>query len=235
MCAPCVSASDPRPPEVLNASYSVPSISISSSPSRGATSSRRPSLTAWQALPYSLMSPSVDQVSEYLRTLFTWSTEGLINEYLGGPGERVLEDVVRVLGQGADAQLHGPQRVKVRDQLGSRDADEPGSETTLRHECLASPRREGAYGARDVHIFCPVEVVGVRLAGGCGDPEVAVVRQARNDGIDRVLGEVPGKRHRIGRIEREGEDVARVVGAHHRLRRSPVDIAQLNLVTARFG
>src|SRR5258708_40281559 len=36
----------------------------------------------------------------------------LINESLGGPGERVLEDVVRVLGQGADAQLHGPQRVK---------------------------------------------------------------------------------------------------------------------------
>ena len=55
---------------MLNASYSVPSISISSSPSSGATSINRPSLTAWQGFPYSLMSPSVDQVSEYLRTLF---------------------------------------------------------------------------------------------------------------------------------------------------------------------
>src|SRR4029077_236404 len=116
----------------------------------------------------------------------------LINESLGGPGERVFEDVVRVLRQGADAQLHGPQRVKVRDQLGSGDADEPGSETTLRHERLARPRSEGAYGARDVHIFCQVEVVGARFAGSCGDPEVAVVRQARNDGIDRMLGEVAG-------------------------------------------
>src|SRR6202035_6034085 len=114
----------------------------------------------------------------------------LINESFGGPGERVLEDVVRVLGQGADAQLHGPQRVKVSDQLGRGDADEPGSETTLRSERLASPRSEGAYRARDVHIFCQVEVVGARFAGGGGDPEVAVVRQARNDGIDGVLGEM---------------------------------------------
>ncbi len=30
----------------------------------------RPSTIAWQGLPYSLMSPSVDQVREYLSTLF---------------------------------------------------------------------------------------------------------------------------------------------------------------------
>ena len=159
----------------------------------------------------------------------------LINESLGGPGERVLEDVVRVLGQRADAQLHGPQSVKVRDQLGRGDADEPRRETTLRHECLVRPRGEGAHGARDVHIFRQVEVVGARFARGLCDPEVAVVRQARNHGIDRVLGEMPGKRHRMGRIQCEGEQVAGVMGTHHRLRRSPVDIGQLDLVTARFG
>ena len=55
---------------MLNASYGVPSISISSSPSSGATSTARPSTIASQGLPYSLIRPSVDQVSEYLSTLF---------------------------------------------------------------------------------------------------------------------------------------------------------------------
>ena len=159
----------------------------------------------------------------------------LVDESLGGPGEGVLEDVVRVLRQGADAQLHGPQRVEVCDQLGGGDADESGRETTLRHECLLGPRGEGAHRARDVHVFRQVEVVDTRLAGGRGDPEVAVVRQAGNDAIDGVLGEMPRERRRVGRVERKGEDVARLVGTHHRLRRSAVDIAQLNLVTARFG
>ena len=66
---PKLCASDPSPPEVLKASYSVPSISISSMPSSGRTSTVRPSTMASQGLPYSLMSPSVDQVSEYFSTL----------------------------------------------------------------------------------------------------------------------------------------------------------------------
>ncbi len=49
---------------------SVPSISISSRPSSGAASMRRLSTMASHGLPYSLIKPSVDQVSEYFKTLF---------------------------------------------------------------------------------------------------------------------------------------------------------------------
>ena len=59
----------PRPPEVLKASKSMPSIFMCSSPSRAGTSVTLPSITASQGWMYSLMRPSVDQVRLYLSAL----------------------------------------------------------------------------------------------------------------------------------------------------------------------
>ncbi len=142
---------------------------------------------------------------------------------------------MRVLGEGPDPHLHRPQRVEMSDQLRGRDADEPGGEATLRHERLGRPRGDGAHRAGHCHVLGQIEVVGVRLAGGLGDREVAVVGQARDHRFHRVRGEVVGECVRVGRVQGEGSEIARSVGTHHALGRRPGDVRQLDLVTPRFG
>ena len=61
-----VSHSVPRPPEVLKASYSVPSSVKCSRPSSGSAEMNSPSWMASQGWQYSLIRPSTDQVRLYL-------------------------------------------------------------------------------------------------------------------------------------------------------------------------
>jgi len=126
-----------RGPRGVERLIQLPSISISSSPSRGATSSSRPSLTACRDWRYSLMSPSVD------------------------PGERVLEDVVRVLGQGADAQLTARNASKCVISSAAAMLMNPERDHIAARMPRQPPQR-GAHGARDVHIFLSGRSSGVR-------------------------------------------------------------------------
>ena len=140
-----------------------------------------------------------------------------------------------MLGQGADAQLHGAQLVEVRDELRGGDADEARREPALRHEGLARADGDGAHRAGDLDVLGQVEVVGVRLAGRLRDRDIAVEGQARDHRVHRVLGEVPGERGRVARIEGEAGEVRRAVRPHHRLGGGAVDVGQLHPVTAGFG
>ena len=145
---------------------------------------------ASQGLPYSLISPSVDQVSEYLRTLFG------------------------CCGQGAYAQLDAAQLVEVTDQRIGRDADEAGRESALRHERRVGALRDASYATGHRHVLGQVEVVRSRSACGLGDGDVAVVRQARDDGLDRVGGGVRGERLRVAGVESVGVQVVEAVRGH---------------------
>jgi len=67
--------------------------------------------------------------------------------------------------------------------------------------------------------------------GAAATPEgVAVVRQAGNDGIERVLGEIAGRRRRVARVQCERRGCCWVSWARTTASaRSAVDIAQLNV------
>ena len=126
------------------------------------------------------MSPSVDQVSEYLSTLFG------------------------MLGQGADAQLDAADLVEVLDQRVRRDADEARGEPALRHERAARTLGQRAHGTCHGHVFGQVEVVRVDLACDLRDLDVAVEGQARNDRIGRIVPQVPLERGRVLGVELVG-------------------------------
>ena len=158
-----------------------------------------------------------------------------VDQAVGRPGEGVLEYVVRMLGQGADPQLHRAQFVEVGDELRGGDADEPGREPALRHEGLLRADRDGAHRARHFHVLGQVEVVRARLAGGLGDRDVAIEGQARDHRVHRVLGQVPGEGRRIARVQGETGEVAGTVRPHHAFRRAAIDVRQMDSVTARFG
>src|SRR5580704_7621860 len=68
-----------------------------------------------------------------------------------------------------------------------------------------------------------------------GDCHVAVVRQARNDSIDRMLGQVLGEGRPVARIEGKGGETSGAMGMDYGVRRGPVDVGEMDAVTARFG
>src|SRR5665213_4448163 len=153
--APQLCASEPRPPEVLKASYKVPSISISSRPSSGRISTRRPSAMASHGLPYSLIRPSVDQVREYFSTL------------CGCCGS-------------APTRSRTLQAVEMADQLAAGNADETRGQPALRHERLRCLARQCTDTPRNLDVLGQVEVMHAGRARRGADYRIAVIRQARD-------------------------------------------------------
>ncbi len=148
---------------------------------------------------------------------------------------QILQNIVRMLGQGADAQLHRTQLIEMGDQFRGGDADEPRGESALGDEGLGGATRHRAHRAGDFDVLGEVEVVRARLAGRLRDPDVAVERQARDDRIHRVGLQMRRQRRRIGGIQRQGGEVPGAVRPHHRIRRGAVHVGQPDLVGAGFG
>ena len=122
---------------------------------------RRPSTIASHGLPYSLIRPSVDQVSEYFRTLFgCW----------GRAPTRSL--TVRSSSKWPISSLAAIEM-------------KPGREAALRHERLRRAFGDRAHGARDLDVFGQVEVVHAGAPRRLGDADVAVVGQARDHRVAR--------------------------------------------------
>ena len=140
----------------------------------------------------------------------------LVDQSFGGPGQRILEHVVRVLGQGADAQLDGTQLVEVLGELIRRDADESRRESTLGHEGLRCTTRDAAHGAGDFDVFGEIEIVRIALARRLGHGGIAVIGQAGDDGVRLVNAEVLLERLAVRGVERHGAQVACAVRLDHR-------------------
>ncbi len=75
------------------------------------------------------------------------------------------------------------------DQFGSGDADESRCQSALRRESSRCARGDAEHGRCGAHVFCQVKVVGADGSRRRGDPFVAVVRQARHDGIHALVAE----------------------------------------------
>jgi len=120
------------------------------------------------------------------------------------------------------------------DQLGRRNADEARRQATLGHKRVAGSSRNSPHRAGDFHILRQVEIVSAGLPGSLGNRDIAVIRQAGNDGIHGVVRQVPCQRGRVGRIEGKGGQIGGGMGMHHGLGCGAVDVAQLNLVTTGF-
>src|SRR5262249_43505853 len=119
-------------------------------------------------------------------------------------------------------------------QLGGGDADEAGRQPALRDESVARTRRDGADRASDLDVLRQIEVVSSGLSRSLSNPDVAVVRKAGNDGIDRMVRQVLGERCGVRGVDRMRGEVWNPVRAHDGLGGSAVHIAQMNLVTAGF-
>ena len=74
----------------------------------------------------------------------------------------------------------------------------------------------------------------VRPARGFRHRNVAVVGETGDDRIHRVLRQVLGERRPVSGIERKRAQVRAAVRAHDGLGRRPVDIRQLDSVSAGF-
>ena len=196
---------------MLNASYSVPSISISSSPSSGAASMRRPSTIASHGLPYSLIRPSVDHVSEYFSTLFgCW----------GRAPTRSL--TVRSSSKWPISSLAAIEM-------------KPGRETALGHERLLGAGGDLAHRARDLDVFGQIEIMDTGAPRRFRDCDVAVVRQARDHGVDRMALEVRVERRRVGGVERVGMQIREAMGVDHGICSLAAHVCEMHLVRAGLG
>jgi len=67
------------------------------------------------------------------------------------------------------------------------------------------------------------------------DYRIAVIRQARDHGVDRLPAQLRAQRLGVGGIQAHGLHVGKPVGARHAGRRGLIDIGELHLVEARFG
>ena len=157
-----------------------------------------------------------------------------VDEALGGPGQRVLEYVVRVLRQGADAQLDGAKLVEMLGELVGGDADEAWRESTLGHERLRCTTRDPPHALGDGHVFGEIEVVSVALARRFGHGRVAVVGQAGDDRLWFVGGEMVVERLEVVRVERDRPKVVRPVSFHDGFRRRGIYITQRDVIIARL-
>src|SRR6185437_1018703 len=159
----------------------------------------------------------------------------LVDESLGRPGERVFEDVVRMLWQGSHAQLHRAQLLEMLDELRRGDADEARRETALRDE---RPRRascDRADGTCYLDVLGQIEVVDAGSAGGLRHRDVAVERQTGNDGIDRMAGQMLLERASLLGVQRVCAEAGSPVRTHDGFRNGAVDVRELNLIAAGAG
>ena len=159
----------------------------------------------------------------------------LVDQALGGPGERILEDVVRMLGQRAHTQLDAAQLVEMSDQRVGGDADEAGRQPALRHECALGALGERTHGARHGDILGEVEVVRVRLAGRLGDRHVAVERQAGYDCVHRMRAQVGAQLGHILSVQAVGVQSRQLVRIDYGAGDFGIDVRDVHLVIAGFG
>src|SRR5690606_6555838 len=128
----------------------------------------------------------------------------LIDEPVRRPGQRILEHVVRMLGEGADPQLDGTQLVEVLDQLVRGDADKTGRQPALRDERGGRSLRERTHRIGDGDIFREVEIMQVLRPRDLRDSDVAIEGEAGDDRYRLVLANVVGQLLLVARVEREG-------------------------------
>src|SRR6185437_14576473 len=139
----------------------------------------------------------------------------LVDESLGRPGERVFEDVVRMLWQGSHAQLHRAQLLEMLDELRRGDADEARRETALRDE---RPRRASCDRADGT---CYLDVLG----------QIEVV----DAGSDRMAGQMLLERASLLGVQRVCAEAGSPVRTHDGFRNGAVDVRELNLIAAGAG
>ena len=98
----------------------------------------RPSLIAWQGLPYSLISPSVDQVREYLSTLFgCWGRAPTRSFTARSSSKCVMSSAAAMLMK-------------------------PGASPHCGTKACSGADGDGAHGARDFDVLGQVEVMRCR-------------------------------------------------------------------------
>ncbi len=88
---------------------------------------------------------------------------------------------------------------------------------------------------RDGDVLREIEVVRVALASSLGHRRIAVVRQARDDGVGLVDGEVILERLGVARVECHGAQIRRSVCLDHGFRRRGVDVTERDVIITRFG
>ena len=120
-----------------------------------------------------------------------------------------------MLGQGADAQLDGAQFVEVPDQFIRSDGDESGRKTALGYERLSGAFRDPAHGASDLHVLGQIEIMYTGAAGGFGDCDIAVVGQARDDGVDGMLLQLRVERRGVGSVDGMSMEVGKAMRVDH--------------------
>ncbi len=140
-----------------------------------------------------------------------------------------------MLGQGADAQLHGSQLVEVTDQLVGRDRDEAGRESALRHERLLGAGGDLAHRARDLDVFRQIEIMYTGAPRSFRDCDVAVVRQARDHGVDGMALEVRVERRRVGGVERVGTQIREAMSVDHCICSLAAHVCEMHFVRAGLG
>ena len=194
-----VSHSVPRPPEVLKASYSVPSSEKCSRPSSGSTHCVRPSRIASHGWQYSLIRPSTLHVRLYFSAL------------------------VGKFRQRADAHLDVAHVVEALRQVVRDDADEARRETALRHERVIGVVGDRADRVGGAHVLGQVEVVARRRAlRRRRDVHREVVRQRVDERVETLHARRAARRHRRNRhggSECPGRRVCRARAGRGRTRR----------------
>ncbi len=98
------------------------------------------------------------------------------------PGQRIFQNVVRMLGQGADPQLHGSQTIEVPDELARRDADESRGQAALRCKRLVGTMGNRSDPGGYFDVFSQIEIVNALSTRDFCNTWVDEIRQARNDG-----------------------------------------------------
>src|SRR5262245_51055169 len=140
-----------------------------------------------------------------------------------------------MLRQRAYTQLDRAQLVEVRDELVGSEADEAWGEAALRHECRLSAFRDASHRARHFHVLSEIEVVNAGVSCGFGHGDIAVVREARNDSIDRMRCKMSGEHTGVPGIHGKACEVRRPMGANDCIGSSAVDIREIDLVAAGFS
>ena len=82
-----------------------------------------------------------------------------VDQPVGRPGQRILQHVVRMLGQRADPEFHRAQLVEMLDQLVGRNRDETGRQATLWRKYAVRACGELAHGLGDRDVLGQVEIV----------------------------------------------------------------------------
>ena len=140
-----------------------------------------------------------------------------------------------MLGQGADAQLHGAQVVEVADQFVRRDRNEARCQSTLRHERLRGAVGNLPNGAGDFDVFGEIEIVSAGASRRLGDTDIAVVGETRNDRVDGMILQLRGQCSRVGCINLVRVQFVETMSTDHGLRGLGAHVRQVHFVRTGLG